>query len=214
MASIRIKVYTHRDQNVQIESLESFKEVIQAWLNHPENREFDIVTHIQDECREYLESLGNECRDGISGGCYGMRDGKIYQGFHCYMEAENITDRYIDSEGDEIVNLYALVNEYAESKLDYDADTLLDAAYEFELDIKSDNTYNYLGHSEDSVHTMFDADFSFWENNSGKVFLVIKWHGGGDPRGNYGNLEAYKFSDIDDIWSALSPYQVLKDSEV
>lgn len=164
--------------------------------------------------KRQLESTGIDlvAREGVTGGCYGARDGSSYEGVTLYIHPKDLPDRMIDSDGDELVNIYHLIQDNGgELVEDLDGETFEELSEQLGHEVRRDNTYNYNGNSDQPVF-MFDADFAVIEGKDA-CFLSIKFHCGGDVRGNYTDKVVYKFSSIDDVYSVISPYFMLKGDE-
>jgi hypothetical protein len=162
--------------------------------------------------KKMLESVGCVVQDGVTGGCYGARDGSSSEGFTAWIDASQLPEREIMDFGDgakqELVNIFSLIENYGgEFMEDLDGDVFTEACEDLGLSVKRDNTYNYAGHSDDSPAFRVDADFAIIQNEdkNGAVFLAIKFHRGGDIRGNYTDRVVYKFDSIDDVYGVLMP---------
>lgn len=149
-------------------------------------------------------------RTGCTDGCYGARTGRSSKGLTLYIEATLFPDRFIDwYYCDEVVNIEALCQEYG-TLLDLDADQFEDTMEIVGVESKSDNTYNYMGHDSETPMALCGADFSVYEIDD--AFLVsIKFHCGGDVRGNYTSNVVYKFDNSDEFYMALVPSNGLFD---
>lgn len=166
-----------------------------------------------DDIRAALSNFDDfTVRESVSGGCYGARDGKIYEGFTVYMHIKNFADRFVDSEGDEIVNPWHLAPDYGTWALndldDATADALIDSYEALGLTVKHDNTYNFNGHSKDEPTFLVHFDFKVITNETqdyGPCFILAKFHEGGDIRGNYGAWHLIKFESQDDVCGFLYP---------
>jgi hypothetical protein len=159
-----------------------------------------------------------ECsvRDGITGGCYGARDGSSAEGLTVWMHAKHLTDRCLTPDGDEMVNPWYLLNEYGKLFDGLDGETLEQLADELDLETKADNTYNFATDfgSPKNENAGFMFDFQFTTVETSKKFLVaVMFHCGGDPRGNYTDKLVWKFESADDFYSVILPYKLLTDSE-
>jgi hypothetical protein len=162
--------------------------------------------------KKMLESVGCEVRDGVTGGCYGARDGSSSEGFTVWIDASELPDREIMDYGDgtkqELVNIFSLIENYGGELIeDLDGDVFSDACEDLGLKVSRNNTYNYAGHDAETPAFKVDADFAVIENEDagGSVFLSIKFHCGGDIRGNYTDRVVYKFGSIDDLYGVLYP---------
>lgn len=152
-----------------------------------------------------LESLGHTVRNGISGGCYGSRDGKSYAGLTVWLDASQFPERFIDSDGDEVVNIFALIEQYGGTLVEgLEGDAFVESCEGLGISVSRNNTYNYAGNG-DSPYFLFNADFSIIYNDEKISYLVIKFHCGGDIRGNYTATVVYKFESIDDLDCVMFP---------
>jgi len=213
--SIEIKLKEANDKLTRnlpecIDSIKKFKVWFDSYLSYPVEGWNVFVPEVKEEIINYLKDFeGVDVRDGVSGGCYGARDGNNYEGLTLWIDASILPERWID-EGDEIVNIRVLFDEYSQQTLSIDGETFLDLMYESGVEIKSDNTYNYIGHNEEDVLPLQHVDYSIIEFEK-SVVVVAKFHCGGDVRGNYTDYYVYGFSCIDDVYSVLSPYKVLSE---
>ena len=212
---IELKIYKDSENEDAIASFEKFKTAYNWWLDDPDKREFHIAKSkgISIELvHDYLESKGHTVREGISDGCYGARDNKSYEGLTVWVDARQVTERYIDSEGDELVNFVRLLEKHGELVEGLDGDTFEDIQWRMTCQMSSDNSYNYLGHGEEDVHSMFGIDFTVITSmdDEGVAYLSVKFHCGGDIRGNYSEKIVYKFDSIDKLYLVIRPEQELK----
>jgi len=113
------------------------------------------------------------------------------------MSAEELPDRWIDEEGDEIVNFWHLLNDAGECLGTTDAPAI-------SIGEKSDNSYNYMGHSADDCHSAFEINYSFTEGKN-ETIAFVEFHCGGDVRGNYTETYIFQFDDADEFYSAVVP---------
>lgn len=167
------------------------------------------ITYKSKTLKKMLESVGCEVSDGVTGGCYGARDGSTYEGYTVWIDASALPERSLIDLGDgtkqELVNPFALIENFGgELVEDLDGDVFADACEDLGLKVSRNNTYNYAGHSDDSPAFLVDCDYAVIEGDD-KAFLSIKFHLGGDIRGNYTERVVYKFESIDDMYGALMP---------
>lgn len=202
---VQIKIFSKED--AKIKTMDSFELVWSDFCINPNEFRFNVHPSIINEIDDYLTDLGYETSSGIMGGCYGARDGKQYEGLTAWIDALDLPERWLDSDGDEIVNLAHLLDDNLELVKNVDADNLLDVFYEVGIDSKSNNTYNYEGDSE-TPYMLFGANYDVVELGD-KTCLIIKFHLGGDPRGNYTKHYLFKTEHIDDIYSVIYPYKTL-----
>lgn len=219
--SITLKVYAQSKIPSRIKTLKEFQDWLSDYLNK-EIYDYQCVIdpYIQGEVMNWLnhEDRDNafDARNGISGGCYGARDGSSHEGLTVYIDALQFPERWTDEDGDEIVNIKVLLNDHAECLEDLDPDSFLDACEVLGHEIKHDNTYNYLGHSSDDPHTLQDVDFKCIQTESdeyGCKIVIVKFHCGGDPRGNYTSDSVWKFKDAEDFYTVFNPSCYLKDQD-
>lgn len=121
------------------------------------------------------DNIIGDVRDDIQGGCYGARDGKTYEGVTVYVDYTEV-----ESEG----NIAARILEYPHSKVD---DELVEA-----LDAERGNTYNY-EYMEVDNH----VEYAITDK-----LTFVKFHLGGDIRGNYSSWYAIAI-DSDEFASIL-----------
>lgn len=187
---------------------------IMEGLKYPEGFNLDPRVDLESLKTE-IEGMGHKVRVGYSGGCYGARDGKVHNGLEVFLDAELLSDRYIyesDGEKFECVNMIHLINQYGGELIeDLEGDAFTDACEALNCVVSRNNTYNYAGHSKDEPHFLYDADYTIVENRDGEAFLTIKFHHGGDIRGNYGSTYVYKFDCVDDICGAIYPVSHLEE---
>lgn len=156
-------------------------------------------------------------REGVTGGCYGARDGSSSEGLTLWVDPTVFDERWLDDDdGAEIVNIARLLDDNATCIEDLDGDAFLDAVDALGLEVKCDNTYNYLGTSADAPHTLQDVDFHYVQTSPddyGCLVAVVAFHCGGDVRGNYTSKSVWKFSDSDAFYSVFNPVAYLKDDD-
>lgn len=218
--SIELKIYTNENEKFNtipsvIKSLKDFK----LWWDKYLAKETDdyqcvIDGYIQGDVMDYLNELsGVTARDGISGGCYGARNGSTYRGLTVYIDAVLFPERWLDGE-DEYVNIAVLLDEYATELEGLDADSFLDACEALGHEIKHDNTYNYLGHNSEDPIAFQGVDFKCVQTEPGEYgckVVVVRFHCGGDIRGNYSSEKVYKFNDAEDFYTVFNPMVYLKE---
>lgn len=171
------------------------------------------ITYKSEALRKMLESVGCEVRDGVTGGCYGSRDGSSSEGFTVWIDASQLSEREIMDFGDgskqELVNPFSLIENFGgELVEDLDGDIFTEACENLGLSVSRNNTYNYAGHRDGEPAFKVDMDFAVIHNENSKsdaAYLSVKFHCGGDPRGNYTECVVFKFSSIDDIHGVLFP---------
>jgi hypothetical protein len=142
-----------------------------------------------------IELLGHKVINGISGGCT------------VWLDALQFPSRFIDDNGDETVNLFGLISDAdGEFIWGMDGDMFVELIEDLGFNVSRNNTYNY-GGNEETPFFLVNADFSIISNDEkGKAFLVIKFHCGGDIRGNYTDTVVYRFESIDDIYTVVFPF--------
>ena len=157
-----------------------------------------------------LESVGCVVRNGITGGCYGARDGSSSEGYSVWIDASELPEREIDTDLDgknpyELVNIFKLIENYGgELVEDLDGDVFTESCEDLGLTVSRNNTYNYAGQDAETPSFKVDADFAVIEGK-GNAYLSIKFHCGGDIRGNYTDRVVYKFGSVDDIYGVIYP---------
>lgn len=163
--------------------------------------------------KKQLESVGHIVRSGISGGCYGARDGKTHDGLTVFADATQFPERFKNSDGDEIVNPYSLIENMGGELIEgLDGDVFTEACEDLGCDIRRDNSFNYEGRDSSNPHFLVDIDFAVILNKeNGAAFLAVKFHCGGDIRENYTERVVFKFSSIDDLYGAIFPTCELND---
>jgi len=192
---------------------------VQAILDSPmQYHSIDVASELKLqslEC-ELKETYGKDVviRSGVSGGCYGMRDGSQSEGLTLYFHPSCITDRTLDDERNEYANIHKLIEENGGKLIKnsagdvFDGDDLGQVFEDAGHEVRRDNSYNWSGRGD--VEFIFDFDFGVIETSK-KALLFIKYHCGGDPRGNYTNKIAYSFDSIDDLYSCLRPCKMIGD---
>lgn len=150
-------------------------------------------------------------RDGVTGGCYGARDGSTFPGITIWMHAKEFTERYLDSKYGEQVNPWHLLNEHGKL-LEIDGEAFIAMLDESDIEYKSDNTYNYQHSNSEDAGFIFDFQFDSF-NIGNKHFLAVMFHCGGDARGNYTSKTIWQFDYEDDIYSVLFPSKGLSENE-
>jgi hypothetical protein len=210
MNCIEIKLTINKDSGFNTKRL-----VMNAIANKLENpfsyNTIEIGTEVHpSDIKEWVkaEYSDTEFRDGVAGGCYGMRDGSSFKGLTLWMHPTHATDRCV-FEGFEYANVYHSILENGGKLIEgLDGDALLEALELLGIESKRDNSYNSSGHG--NVEFIFDFDFKVIEHND-KALLIIKFHCGGDIRGNYTPDYVYSFNSTDDLYSTLMPTHLLID---
>lgn len=170
----------------------------------------EIIKSYTNHAGEELISIRTGCLQGV----YGSNTGKNDPGLTLWCDSSLFPERFIDSEFDEVVNIEQLCNEYGELMEDVDGFSVAEAFEAIGIEGQSDNTYNYLGHNYEDPQPLCHADFTVYRSaDEEKALVVIKFHCGGDVRGNYTDQVVYKFDSIEDQYSALSPRMELIDEE-
>ena len=181
----------------------NFAEGSQDNLSFNSNLDSDLL-------KQALESDFNmTARNGIIGGCYGARNGKTHRGLTLFVSPCEFPDRWIDSEGDEIVNLYHSIIDNCDSELDCDEETFDRYLEVFNIkEVQHYNTYNDCG----EVYRLFDVEFKVYETEDGSCILAAEFHCGGDIRGNYASARYFRFDIVEDIYTAVYPCAYLKEA--
>lgn len=188
------------------------KEVLCGTLNT-----IEIHPDILPELKAYLDALPgvSSISSGVQGGCYGARDGNMYDGLTVWVDVECLPERTVETHSDgsqsEYYNPVLLIQEYGGELIDdiEDVDAWLETIEALGLEIRHDNTYNSNGCS-DSPSAMYEVDFKLVEGPK-CVYLAASFHYGGDIRGNYGSAKLFKFDSIDDVYGALCPTSHLEE---
>lgn len=173
-----------------------------------QRQNFETCLSIDDKLKNTMEKAFDcTVRQGISGGCYGARNGKDSKGFTIYLSLDELPDRWLDDSNDEIVNYWALLNEFGSLDRTINNDTTIER-YEklFGLELQHENSYNYEGNQ--CPYGLCTIDFKYAETNNGAIAFV-KFHCGGDVRGNYTKYYVFSFDDLDDLHSAVFPMHEL-----
>lgn len=167
------------------------------------------ITHKSKVLKKMLESVGCVVLDGADEGCYGANGNSTSAGFTVWVDANNLPERKIIDDGkQEQVNIFKLIENFGGKLIEgLDGDRFSETCEALGLDVQYNNTYNYAGHSKDSPSFMIDADFAVIHNKdkSDAAYLSIKFHRGGDIRGNYTERVVYKFDSIDDVFGVVMP---------
>ena len=215
MRNITIKIESSKDSLNK--TIEQFTESLRKRLDDGNTYNFSVSDKVDiDQLKETLErDFDLTARDGWTGGCYGARDGSSGKGLTLFVSPNELPDRFIDEEGDEEVNYWALLNEYGDCKGKVDEDTLERFIDMFGLEEEfHENSYNYAGHSSETPCSLFGINFKVYKGTDGSCLAVVEFHCGGDVRGNYTSPYLFKFDDIDDLYSAVFPCAYLKEEEV
>lgn len=190
--------------------------MIETQLNVP-NSGIQLKVQPKNSVKSLIKKLNEtfECdvRESISDGCYGARPGTSSKGLTLWMHPKHLTDRYLDADLGEMVNPWFLLTENGTLVESLDGETFEQYADELDLEVKSDNTYNFNGHSGDDASFMFDFQFSTVETKNGGLIASIMFHCGGDPRGNYTNKFVFKFKYVEDFYSVIFPSKLLTEMQ-
>jgi len=214
MKNIEIKL--QQDKTSKIKTLDAVKAALEALLAQPMDYH-TIKIYLTEAKLTQLKVLledGFDCsvRNGITGGCYGARDGSTGPGLTVWMHPKHLAEVCVDADGNEFANPYHLFEEHGTLVEDLDGETLEQIADELDLKTKADNTYNFATDFGSPKHENagFMFDFQFTTIETKKAFLVaVMFHCGGDPRGNYTDKVVYKFASSDDFYSVIFPYKTL-----
>lgn len=219
--TIEIKLIQAYDVTTESKAFTSFDEIIASinlLLESMSGKTVYINNISHSMAVEIAAKYDAELRNGVSGGCYGARDGKQYDGFTLWLPLDH-AQRYVETyEGDcdpiVILNPLHQIESYGGELLDLSEEEIegfLNVGEEIGLDIHHDNTYN---HEFDGCGYITDFDFKTigdYENN--KNILIAKFHCGGDIRGNYTRWFAFKFDNTDDLYSILLPYAEIENAD-
>lgn len=165
---------------------------------------------IESICKKYEI----EMRKGVSGGCYGARTGRSHKGYTLWCPLD-LMGEYLNTEYNEFaVNPLFEIDNYGGELLDLtdeQIENFFEVAYQADIDLKYDNSYNY-GHSLEGCYFIADFDLKTHETDNFCI-LFAKFHCGGDIRGNYTNWFAFRFDSIDDLHGAILPYREVTEEE-
>jgi hypothetical protein len=174
---------------------------LDVYLNEDGTR-LDIIQNIKGRFKATV-------RDGVMHGCYGSSTGEIFEGYTLYLPLE-LAQEYFNAEYAEYaVNPIHEIESMGGEFLDYtekEIETYLDIAEESGIKIHHDNTYN---HETDGCYLMCDMDIKLIgdldndEDHAG--MLAVRFHCGGDIRGNYTRWYLVKFDSQYDVYSAILP---------
>jgi hypothetical protein len=192
----------------------TLRAAIQNKLDNPMTyKRIEIAMPLKKAQSVIEKTFGNgiEIRQGVTGGCYGARDGNDCEGLTLWVDANLVTDRCTD-ENTEYVNVHHLLKDNA-TLTEIDADSLDLIAEQSDLDAKRDNSYNWRGSGQD-CEFIFDFDFTVYQPKEyGKGLIAIKYHCGGDIRGNYTSVQVWSFDSSDELYSILYPSKMILDQE-
>lgn len=214
-------------QNIQINLLAS--ETVMDDINHCHNIH-EVLTKLKnsfdaggqenlsfspsidvDALKAALEAEFNlTAREGISGGCYGARDGKSYKGLTLFVSPCEFPDRWLDGDGDEVVNSYHSIVDNCESELDCDGEVFERYVDVFNIkEVVHENTCNSDG---EGVYQFFQTNYKIYQCPDDTVIMAAEFHCGGDVRGNYASARYFRFDSIDDVYCAMLPSPYLKEA--
>lgn len=149
-------------------------------------------------------SFDCKAREGVSGGCYGARDGKSYKGLTICMSPAELPNQWTDSDGDTIVNYWHLLNQFGELRGKTTSEAMNRWSDRFGITPVIDNSYNYED-CGDTSHGMYALNFSYYQRKDDTVIAFIEFHCGGDVRGNYTDPYIFKFESICELYSIINP---------
>lgn len=197
------------------DGIDSIRHLIKVMRESMHERQtFETCLYPDDKLIKALEREFNcTARKGVSGGCYGARDGKSYTGLTVYMSPDELPDRWIDSDGDEIVNYWHLLNDSGTCRGKVSDSFVERFQGIYGVETNGDNSCNYQGHDSDTPFSLYEINFSTYIRPDGSAIAVVEFHCGGDPRGNYTSPYLFEFHYSDDMYSALYPYSYLKEGE-
>ena len=207
MSTLVIKLIKNSENN---QDLRSADEINQALQNIFDGKAPYHTIYFSELTDNEIESILNEyegtIRKGVSGGCYGARDGKSYEGYTFFAHLKNWDERFLDSDFDEIVNPWTLIEEYSVNGLSPINDESVDEICEA-FDSKDENTYNYSGQTNEDARFLTDFHFRVVakDDECGKQVMFVRFHEGGDIRGNYGEWYVCTFDSIDELYSVIYP---------
>jgi hypothetical protein len=205
-----IEIKLIQDSDSGNKTLKQIKAVIESVkLNPMTSRTFKINSSNLKRTAKAIESAFDcTARLGVTGGCYGARDGSSSEGITVWLSLSEVVERCIDGDT-EYYNPLAALNEHGELVEGLDGDIFEDTLSSA-LEIKSDNSYNYStdfgGPDSEYLCPMVDFDFSVItsKDGGGPCFISVKFHCGGDIRGNYTSKYVWKFELIDNTFNVIS----------
>jgi len=155
-----------------------------------------------------------ECtvREGVTGGCYGARDGSTQKGITLWVSASEYPGRWVNRDGTEMVNYWALLNEYGTFRGQDEYGAAERMASLFGLEFESDNSYNYEG-SGQRPQGLSTINFNYLRREGGGIISFVEFHFGGDVRGNYSNPYIFEFDDEDAFYCAAHPFEFFDETE-
>jgi hypothetical protein len=207
MQTLSVKILRN-DENGRTKTshiIDDFNHILKNGIEYSINYHGSLT--VESVKKALTDNFGDiECRDGVYDGCYGASSGKPLEGFKVYIDSSLFPDRFLDSDFDEVINIEQLCNEFG-TKLDIDPDAFRDSMAVMNIEGKSDNTYNYLGHDSYTPVPLCHANFEMFqtENEDEPVTIIVKFHCGGDIRGNYSSEVVYRFDDIYEAYNAFNP---------
>lgn len=165
---------------------------------------------------ELLESTFDATvHEGCRNGCYGSSTGATEEGYTIYIPLEQFQESLNKEFNEYDVNPLHSIQDAGGEVLNYseeEIESYLDIAEESGVKIGHDNTYN---HENEGCYLMCDLDVKviggFGLENEGSVLVSVRFHCGGDIRGNYTRPYLFKFDDIDEVYSALFPYREVEE---
>lgn len=205
MSHLTIKLIKDANQKDTVNSISGLKKEIDKTFSG--QREYMTIYYTDlsnDDIIELLDQYEGSYSNKVSSGCYGARDGKSYDGITFYAHLSNFSDRFIDCDYDEIVNPWHLIKEHCVdgriTPIDEDA---VDALCET-LDCKEDNTYNFNGHTSEDAAFLTHFQFKTVSTQE-KTVMFVRFHEGGDIRGNYSQWYFCSFEHEEDLYSVIYP---------
>ena len=191
---------------------------VEAVINHLEimidNNEVHIIEYSDTIDRQELKASITkmmetkqdevEVTEGFLEGCYGARTGKQLSGLSFWLDARLFDERFLDDDGDEIFNFAVWLDDYA-TETDLNAEDFLEAAETLGLQVDSGNSYNYEGNN--CPYFVAHINYRLVSNRDrgfNDEYLVVKFHCGGDPRGNYTVEKVFKV-DTDEVIHGTQP---------
>lgn len=160
---------------------------------------------------EIKEHFGDsvEVREGAQEGCYGATTGETLDGLTVYIDAMELPERWDAIEYEEHAEYFNPLKTMESAGFKRmmiasdEVDAFMETMEDVGCEVKRDNSYNYSGNSE-TVVPLYDFDFKVIEQDD-IFFVAIKFHCGGDIRGNYGSDYLFVCKDNESFYEGLCP---------
>jgi hypothetical protein len=220
MKNIEIKLVVSEDGALNV--FELINQKLEAPLSY-NTIKISKAIDLEDLTKKLNDKYDVSVRNGTEDGCYGSRPGTSQKGLTLWLHASSYIDRYVDSEYGEQVNPWTLLEENGQQVNDFESEDeierFLSNCDKLGLSVIAENTYNYAtdygSKNSDCAGFMYDFNFEVIENKDrpdAGVFMVVMFHCGGDPRGNYTSKKVWFFDSIDEVYSVIHPMKQLSDA--